>query len=276
MTENDIMRETLSCLTGFCSGSELSGPDDSEERHGYAWHADGWPDGFGDLALPSECSEADGWADRFTGIGHVLSTPKPVLGWTLVARIPCAECECPCVRWDGLTSAADPKCPLCEGDRFLYLGEETTMDLYARWNVERWASEAEEHTTVRDGRYFLSEDAPEWVREFFEAAGDACDHDVAGLDTQHRLFAGVLSAVSCGDSDPGTIADGCVSVYNAERSAWLAESLAHAGWVDDACAEGLCSDDADIFTRLGAGMYHQAYAVACAVLDALQTTRDDA
>lgn len=273
MDDNQIMRETLAALTGFCSGSELNGPDDSEERLGYAWHADGWPDGFGDLGLPAECSEADGWADRFTGIGNGLSTPKETTGWTLVGRFPLGERVCP---WLESEEEHGDGCPLCEGAGVVYLGEETTLDLYARWNVDRWASEASEHMTHRDGRWFIADDAPAWMEELREAAGSACNYDAAAIDTQYRLLQETLSDAGSGTLDPCEIADSSVPVYNAQRTAWLAESLAHAGWVDDAQSEGLVSDDADLFDRIAAGMYQQAYAVASAVLEALQTLRDDA
>jgi hypothetical protein len=73
------------------------------------------------------------------------------------------------------------------------------------------------------------------------------------------------------DVEISEIADGLVDIYNNDRLQWLASSLYRAQYCDDAQSEGLVSEDADMFDRIGMGQYQEyseiLYALTRALLD---------
>ena len=132
--------------------------------------------------------------------------------------------------------------------------------------------------TRNDGKKFYKlENEQEWMNEAVMAAhGDRMPSDQI-----YKLCARIADDLTeygedgPNDDDLHEIADNAVPAYNATRTAWLADHLDNAGYCDSAREEGLVADDADMFTRIGIGMYQQAREVAQALHDAVTAQVED-
>lgn len=148
------------------------------------------------------------------------------------------------------------------------------MEITAR--MIELAGEALRHVKRRvrdDGSEYVGkgDDAPEWVSDLCYEAHDGMMPD----DHRYEMILDALYAVhaSCNGADIAEVAtemaDSHVSVYNADRSAWLASHISRYAYCDQAADEGLV-DSSSVFDRLGAGWYLEAEEVCHLVAGALE------
>jgi hypothetical protein len=124
---------------------------------------------------------------------------------------------------------------------------------------------------------------PEWATDLSRAAHD--DGKMWPDDHRHIMIEAALDRIAetdpdddLGDGDMAhEFADGAVSVYYHDRTAWLASHTMREGYCDDARTEGLVAEDADITDRIAAGWYAEALEVFNQVLEFLtdRASNDD-
>lgn len=105
----------------------------------------------------------------------------------------------------------------------------------------------------------LKSSAPDWVCDLVR---DAHTTDMLPDDTRYSMILECADKLTECDPDQWEdcaheMADSMVDVYNIDRARWLASHVHRAFYCDDARAQGLVSEDADMFTRIGAGQYHE-------------------
>ena len=115
------------------------------------------------------------------------------------------------------------------------------------------------HALISDTRtdgttfYRLADGSPEWMRDACREAHDGEGPNDWRYDTIDSLLERIEDYADPDDVDHGDIADGLVTIYNAERTAWLAGNLERATYCDEAADELGC--EGGIFDRIGWGMY---------------------
>lgn len=115
--------------------------------------------------------------------------------------------------------------------------------------------------------YYYCEDGAPLAEEISDALCDATGADISQMDTAYEIAHSFLCE-SHGDIDGDTahnFADSYPSVYTADRTAWLAKSIAHIDLVNEALEE-LGGDRLDIVENIALGMYLQARKVADALI----------
>ena len=104
-----------------------------------------------------------------------------------------------------------------------------------------------------------------------------CHDDEMPNDWRYQTIVNILDRIA--DYGPDTdwrdsvaheITDGCVSIYNAELGAWIAENGSRLAYCDEAMNEGLVSTDAPMSQRLGAGQYNCIKPMVDHILNALE------
>lgn len=126
--------------------------------------------------------------------------------------------------------------------------------------------------------FYLRDGSPEWMRDaIFEA------HQAVGEGMQDEVYEACRDAAEhladCDDWDDGAheFADGAVSVYDAERVAWLSgHSTARGAMVDEACKEFGIASTATLSDRIAAGWYEWNRLIYEAVRSACEEAADDA
>lgn len=128
-------------------------------------------------------------------------------------------------------------------------------------------------TKTRDsGESFvaLKDDAPEWAQDFVREAHGT---EILPDDYRYQWIRDALEALAASpDATPQEIADEFaddVSIYTADLLDWLKSNLTRCEYVDQARAEGIVADSADIVQRIQAGQYLERREVFQGVLDAI-------
>lgn len=122
----------------------------------------------------------------------------------------------------------------------------------------------------------LADGSPEWMTEAVRAAH--CD--MMPEDTRYSMIRECADALADRDADEwedstGEIADGLVDVYNNARLTWLASNLHRAAYCDEAQDEGLVSDKASMFDRIGVGQYMEYDEILRELVQAFQDRADE-
>ena len=121
-----------------------------------------------------------------------------------------------------------------------------------------------------DGSEFirLADGSPEWMKTAVRDAHCGMLPD----DTRYRMIrecAGALADLEDWE-DTHETADGLVDIYNKDRLTWLASHRDRADYCDEAQSEGLVSDDASMFDRIGAGQYMEYSEILGSLVGSLQ------
>jgi hypothetical protein len=258
MNEHQIMRETLGALTGFCTGSEICGPDDGAEPAlgRFAWYVEGAPGWLTEV-------EAEG---AVTVFGFDLSGPPTIDGWVLAHASPLGEASCPrCGDGTG-EEHRRPECQICEGGGYVYLGCEAWLAVYRPPTPPELCvilGREIYRDPERDGRAFARKDAPEWVSGLAVAVAAEID---GPLDMLDAIYSVLGACDGHGLPDP----DGLVDVYTADLTAWYGTSSGYY-WTSEAESEGLVADDATALERVAAGQY----AMYRTIVDVLEAEIED-
>lgn len=112
---------------------------------------------------------------------------------------------------------------------------------------KRSRDNGETFVALRDG-------SPQWMKDLMHEAHD----DMLPDDTRYAMIDECVDALTeYDDWEDCTheIADGLVDVYNSDLTKWLASHNLRAYYIDEAQREGLISEDADEFQRIGVGQY---------------------
>lgn len=113
----------------------------------------------------------------------------------------------------------------------------------------------------------LKEGRPEWMQDLVHV----CHCEMWVDDTRYEMIREVADTLA--ELEPDTwedegaqAAEGCVSVYNSDRTKWLASHLDRAGYCDEAQEQGYAADDTGIFDRIAAGMAMEYREIADAMV----------
>ena len=134
-----------------------------------------------------------------------------------------------------------------------------------------------ETRTRADGKKFicLSDGSPEWMQDVCHAAhGDAGPNDTTYEMIQQNAEALVEVDESDAEDAFDAIAEIEPPVYNADLTAWLAESLDHIDYCDRALEE-YGSDLGGVIALLSAGWKNQQEEVGNLLLDALEKLAEE-
>jgi hypothetical protein len=140
------------------------------------------------------------------------------------------------------------------------------------------ASYFESAKKADDSSFIRTKDGtPEWVKELvMKAHGTDPDGSPSFLPDDYR-YQWTLEALEfiaeSDDPDDGAhdFADQSVSVYTADRIAWLGSNLQRPGYCDEAAEEFGAVEGSGIVDRIGWGQYMEASEVYGLVLNALQS-----
>jgi len=119
--------------------------------------------------------------------------------------------------------------------------------------------EAFETRTRDNGDKFtcLTVESPSWMTDILRE----CHGDMFPDDTKYNMIQECADSLreykSLGTDNVFEIADGLVDIYNSDRTDWLSSHLSRAYYIDAAQEEGLLTEDADTFTRIGVGQFKE-------------------
>lgn len=146
----------------------------------------------------------------------------------------------------------------------------------------RLFANAFESRTRDNGDAFLAlkDGSPDWMTDaLYNAHGGILpdDHCYRMASEVSDAFAETLEYDADADLDywRHECIDAMVSVYDADRFAWLASNLARAEYCDEARGEGMVSDDASLSDRIAAGWYREAESIFEAIRAAIEENADD-
>lgn len=133
-----------------------------------------------------------------------------------------------------------------------------------------------------DGQSFirLANGSPQWMNDAVRAA----HNDMLPNDVRYSMISECADKLSdyLGEDEEdfdnvetGEIADSLVDIYNSDRLQWLSSSLYRADYCDDAQNEGLVSDDASLFDRVGMGQYIEYQEILFSLVNSLQSVYDE-
>ena len=109
-----LERERVECVFGL-TGGELS----DEQWQGYIY----WYQGIPDYMEPPKDLYTSGVEYRTLVADCLFGMPEIKHGWELIEAFSnSGETECPCKSEEGAREA-DDVCPLCGGDRIIYIGD---------------------------------------------------------------------------------------------------------------------------------------------------------
>ena len=114
----------------------------------------------------------------------------------------------------------------------------------------------------------LKNGAPQWMIDVCHAAHG----DMMPDDWRYRMISDALDILADRKDDDGyhESLDNDVSIYNSDRTAWLASHLDRAGYVDDAIDEYGWDKERGIFGALGIGEYKEREEVLYLIKAALE------
>ena len=134
-------------------------------------------------------------------------------------------------------------------------------------DLETIARRAYGWTSWNDGRVSVDDGAPDWVWDIFHAGTQDIDDDTR-RDMVRDALGFIADNGDRAEDHDHEFADGCVSVYTADRREWLGSHYARQGFVDDAISELGWPGDLD--SALGYGWYEEARQTFAAVLEAVR------
>lgn len=121
-----------------------------------------------------------------------------------------------------------------------------------------------------DSYFFLKSDAPKWMQNIVFESHNA--FDLLPNDRIYTLIANALDAIVEGLDDI-EFADYAVSVYNHDRTSWLAENQANVSLVDQAVEE--YGNPGSVIEAIGYGQNLQAAIVFNTVMAGLEAVADE-
>ena len=265
-------RWLFSAATGFCTGSEINGPDDGahhETWFGHAWWSEGYPDGF------RSDDGHDGMWGCVTVLGYGLG-PKVLPGHKCVGQWSLsADYRCPWQPEEHDPHGEHRNCPLCDGDGYLPTDCLSWVAMYRPWTVAERLADLATHLEQRDDRpglVFASNDAPEYVSDLVTALGDAADFGPVH-DEVYAVLDALADRPDVTEDDIPEIVDGMVDIYSHDLATWHA-SPAGLTWADEGA--GLCSEESTIDQRIQADQYCLYSVLASTAFTLLTEWADDA
>lgn len=142
--------------------------------------------------------------------------------------------------------------------------------------------DAFERDTREDGSAFykLRDGSPEWMSDAVRAAHDAVD-EMPDDDVYSECRDVASSLNECDDLREAEerareYADEAVSVYNAQRLAWVAAKPGIRGPLCEECADDMGMQTADIFQLAAWGWYEWARRIYSAIAEAVGEAADEA
>lgn len=124
---------------------------------------------------------------------------------------------------------------------------------------------------VKDDEWFLIDGAPAWMKDIIYAGSDGTT-----LEYAYEFGHDALEAIANADDDESSIQDAIreieADIYTADLTAWLAESVQHVAWLDEALSE---FGSRDGFAALSQAQMLHKQAVADAILQALIEQAED-